>query len=225
MQVRDSAKNMEPIPEAWLQAIPELQAISMEISVHLNDEQDIRPAKGLWYEALRRVSPQDASVVILGQDPYHGEDKGIKQAHGLAFSVPDGVRPPPSLRNILTELRADTGGKSSVTGNLSAWSEQGVLLLNASLTTRGGQAGAHKKLWAPFTLSLLRYLGSKPKPLVFILWGADAQKHKDLIAAHHVVIQSAHPSPLSSHRGFFGSKPFSKCNAALSQMGRPVIRW
>lgn len=225
MQARDSAKNIETIPEIWLQAIPELQVIAIKISEELDDEQDIRPVRGLWYEALRRVSAQDVSVVILGQDPYHGEDKGIKQAHGLAFSVPEGVRPPPSLRNILTEVQADTGGKSSVTGNLSAWSEQGVLLLNASLTTRGGQAGAHRKLWIPFTLSLLRYLGRQPKPIVFILWGADAQKHRDLIAAHHIVIQSAHPSPLSSHRGFFGSKPFSLSNAALNKMGRPVIRW
>jgi uracil-DNA glycosylase len=216
---------MESIPQPWLRVIPELQPIADEISRKLDDEADIRPVRGLWYEALRRVSPQDVSVVILGQDPYHGEDRGIKQAHGLAFSVPDGVRPPPSLRNILTELHADIGNASAITGNLSAWSDQGVLLLNAALTTRGGQAGAHKKLWAPFTLRLLGYLGRRDNPLVFILWGADAQKHKDLIAAQHVVIESVHPSPLSSHRGFFGSKPFSKCNAALSAMDRAIIRW
>jgi uracil-DNA glycosylase len=216
---------MESVPKAWLEVIPELQPIADEISRKLGDEQDIRPVRGLWYEALRRVSPQDVSVVILGQDPYHGEDRGIKQAHGLAFSVPDGVRPPPSLRNILTELYSDIGNPSAITGNLSAWSDQGVLLLNTALTTRGGQAGAHKKLWTPFTLCLLGQLGRQDKPLVFILWGADAQKHKHLIAAHHVVIESVHPSPLSSHRGFFGSKPFSKCNAALSAMGRAIIRW
>lgn len=216
---------MERVPDTWLQVIPDLQSIAEEISKKLSDEKDIRPSRGLWYEALRRVSPQDVSVVILGQDPYHGEDQGIKQAHGLAFSVPDGVKPPPSLRNILTELQSDTGGKSSVTGNLSLWSEQGVLLLNASLTTLGGQAGAHRRSWTPFTLYLLRYLGSKPKPIVFILWGADAQKHKYFIASHHVVIESAHPSPLSSYRGFFGSKPFSKCNAALNCLGRPQIEW
>jgi uracil-DNA glycosylase len=216
---------MELIPHSWLLVLPELQAIAAKIFNELKDEKDIRPVRGLWYEALRKVSPQDVSVVILGQDPYHGEDNGIKQAHGLAFSVPDSVRPPPSLRNILTELQSDIGGKSSITGNLSSWSKQGVLLLNASLTTRGGQAGAHRKLWIPFTLCLLKYLGSQTKPLIFILWGADAQKHKELIASHHVVIESAHPSPLSSHRGFFGSKPFSKCNAALSRMGRPTIKW
>lgn len=216
---------MESVPQPWLEAIPELQAIADGISQKLDGELDIRPVRGLWYEALRRVRPQDVSVVILGQDPYHGEDKGIKQAHGLAFSVPDGVRPPPSLRNILAELQSDIGDTTTTISNLSAWSDQGVLLLNATLTTLGGQAGRHRKLWAPFTLSLLRYLGRQDKPLVFILWGADAQKHKYLIGEHHAVIESAHPSPLSSHRGFFGSKPFSKCNSALIAMGRPTIRW
>lgn len=217
--------NTEAIPLAWAQALPELQAIADDVSGKLSQEHDIRPVPGLWYEALRRVSPQQVSVVILGQDPYHGEDHGIKQAHGLAFSVPDGVRPPPSLKNILTELQSDTGGKSQVTGNLSGWCEQGVLLLNASLTTRGGIAGAHRKLWTPFTSALLSFLGSQAQPIVFILWGADAQKYKAVIAPHHVVIESVHPSPLSSYRGFFGSKPFSKCNEALAAIGRPAVKW
>jgi len=215
----------ETIPTAWLQALPDLQTIADQVTRNLSDETDIRPQPGLWFEALRHVSPQQVSVVILGQDPYHGEDKGIKQAHGLAFSVPDGVRPPPSLKNILTELQSDIGGKSQVTGNLSGWCEQGVLLLNASLTTRGGIAGAHRKLWAPFTSVLLSFLGRQLQPIVFILWGADAQKYKAVIASHHVVIESAHPSPLSSYRGFFGSKPFSQCNAALVAIGRPAIKW
>jgi len=217
--------NTEAIPLAWVQVLPGLQAIADDVSGKLSQEHDIRPVPGLWYEALRRVSPQHVSVVILGQDPYHGEDRGIKQAHGLAFSVPDGVRPPPSLKNILTELQSDTGGKSQVTGNLSSWCEQGVLLLNASLTTRGGIAGAHRKLWTPFTSALLSFLGSQAQPIVFILWGADAQKYKAVIASHHVVIESVHPSPLSSYRGFFGSKPFSKCNAALVAIGRPPVKW
>jgi len=193
--------------------------------------------RGLWYEALRRVSPNAVSAVILGQDPYHGEDRGIKQAHGLSFSVPVGVRPPPSLRNILKELHSDIVGSANLenralispvdepSGDLSRWSEQGVLLLNASLTTRGGQAGAHKKLWLPFTLALMRYLGTRHNPMVFILWGADAQKYRGLIASHHAIIESVHPSPLSSHRGFFGSKPFSKTNAALLAFGTTPIRW
>jgi len=227
----------EPIPQSWLSILPELQSIADGIAGKLADETDIRPVRGLWYEALRRVSPETVSVVILGQDPYHGEDRGIKQAHGLAFSVPDGVRPPPSLRNILKELYSDIGKVpssenvleaspvSQISGDLSHWSNQGVLLLNASLTTRGGQAGAHKKLWLPFTHALMHYLGKQQKPIVFVLWGADAQKYKALIAAQHVVIESVHPSPLSSHRGFFGSRPFTKANAALLTFGRIPIRW
>jgi len=216
---------IEALPPAWLQVVPELALIAGQIAQQLSDEVDIRPVPGLWFEALRCVSPQQVSVVILGQDPYHGEDNGIKQAHGLAFSVPNGVRPPPSLKNILAELQADIGGKSAVTGNLSNWCQQGVLLLNASLTTRGGIAGAHRKLWTPFTSALMQYLGSQPQPVVFILWGADAQKYKAVIGPQHVVIESVHPSPLSSYRGFFGSKPFSKCNAALDRLGRPRILW
>lgn len=215
----------EKIPPTWLRALPQLQPLADQITGQLSEEADIRPMPNLWFEALRRVGPHEVSVVILGQDPYHGEDKGIQQAHGLAFSVPTGVRPPPSLKNILIELQADIGHAASVTGDLSAWSNQGVLLLNASLTTRGGVAGAHKKRWQPFTSVLMQYLGTLPWPVVFILWGADAQKYKAVIEPHHVIIESVHPSPLSSYRGFFGSKPFSKCNAALDEIGRAPIRW
>lgn len=215
----------ESIPDAWQQLIPELDLLAANAAQQLAAESDVRPARGLWFSALRCISPQQVSVVILGQDPYHGEDHGIQQAHGLAFSVPAGVRPPPSLKNILTELQADIGSNAATSGNLSHWCAQGVLLLNAALTTRGGIAGAHKKLWASFTTLLLSYLGSQNRPLVFILWGADAQKYKALIAPQHVVISSAHPSPLSSYRGFFGSRPFSKCNAALTAMRRSAIHW
>jgi len=215
----------ENIPDIWTQACPDLQIIADAVSEELKNEVDIRPKRGLWYEAFRSVSPKQVNVVILGQDPYHGEDKGIQQAHGLAFSVPEGVSPPPSLRNILAELNSDIGPCSFIGGNLSHWCDQGVLLLNVSLTTKGGIAGAHKKRWAPFASLLLGYLGSQTQPLVFILWGADAQKYKSLIAPQHVVIESVHPSPLSSYRGFFGSKPFSLCNSALAAMGRPPISW
>jgi uracil-DNA glycosylase len=215
----------EAIPNDWQRAVPELGAVAATITQHLADEDDVRPTRGLWFAALRCTSPQQVSVVILGQDPYHGEDHGIQQAHGLAFSVPGGVRPPPSLKNILSELQNDIGSNAAASGNLSHWCSQGVLLLNAALTTRGGKAGAHKKLWAPFTTLLLSYLGSQHRPLVFILWGADAQKYKALIAPQHVVITSAHPSPLSSYRGFFGSRPFSQCNAALVAMGRSSVHW
>lgn len=215
----------ESIPHAWQQLIPGLGVVAESLAQQLADEDDVRPARGLWFAALRSISPPQLSVVILGQDPYHGEDHGVMQAHGLAFSVPDGVRPPPSLRNILTELQADIGSNSVTHGNLSHWCTQGVLLLNTALTTRGGVAGAHKKLWAPFTTLLLRYLGGQNRPLLFILWGADAQKYIAFIGPQHVVISSAHPSPLSSYRGFFGSKPFSQCNAALMAMGTAPINW
>ena len=215
----------ENIPIPWQQALPALQMIANEVSEQLLSEVDVRPARGLWYQALRSLSPNQVNVVILGQDPYHGEDNGIQQAHGLAFSVPDGVRPPPSLKNILIELQSDTGCGASITGNLSHWTKQGVMLLNVSLTTRRGVAGAHKKLWAPFAFTLLSYLGKQTRPIVFILWGADAQKYKSLIAPQHLVIESVHPSPLSSYRGFFGSKPFSQCNAALVSLGRLPIDW
>jgi uracil-DNA glycosylase len=215
----------EIIPSPWQLALPALQVIANKVSEQLLSEVDIRPARGLWYQALRSLSPNQVNVVILGQDPYHGEDNGIQQAHGLAFSVPDGVRPPPSLKNILSELQSDIGRGASITGNLSRWTQQGVLLLNVSLTTRGGLAGAHKKLWAPFAFTLLSYLGKQTHPIVFILWGADAQKYKTLIAPQHIIIESVHPSPLSSYRGFFGSKPFSQCNAALVNLGRLPIDW
>jgi len=215
----------EKIPDSWTKAVPNLQVIANAVSEKLKNEVDIRPKRGLWYQALRYVSPQQVNVVILGQDPYHGEDRGIQQAHGLAFSVPEGISPPPSLKNILTELHSDIGKSILTSGNLSHWCNQGVLLLNVSLTTKGGIAGAHKKKWAPFSSMLLGYLGSQMRPLVFILWGADAQKYKSLIAPQHFVIESAHPSPLSSYRGFFGSKPFSLCNNALIQMGNHPISW
>ena len=217
--------DVETIPLAWVSEIPALEHAYVDILNNLTNEQDIRPKRGLWFEALRRVAPSQVNVVIVGQDPYHGENKGIQQAHGLSFSVPVGVRPPPSLRNILTELAEDVGGVSRETGDLSAWADQGVLLLNAALTTRGGQAGAHKRLWQPFTSLVMQYLGQQTRPMVFILWGADAQKYQSMLASHHVVIASVHPSPLSSYRGFFGSKPFSRCNAALQAMGREAIQW
>ncbi|MDR2220386.1 MAG: uracil-DNA glycosylase [Methylobacillus sp.] len=213
----------EPLPLAWNEAVADLDVLYARIAKQLADETDARPRRGLWFEALRRVSPERVRVVLLGQDPYHGEDRGIQQAHGLAFSVPDGVRPPPSLRNILKEMEADLGRPCN--GNLSAWADQGVLLLNASLTTRGGEAGAHVKHWQPFTQKLIAYLGQRPEPLVFILWGGHAQKHKQNIAPHHIIIESVHPSPLSAWQGFFGSKPFSQTNAALAQLGKAPVDW
>jgi len=217
---------IEQIPSAWAKAIPGLTELFDRIEASLQTEADVRPRRGLWFEALRKVAPQEVRVVLLGQDPYHGEDHGIQQAHGLSFSVPDGVRPPPSLRNILKEMESDLGHSSRVSGgNLSAWAEQGVLLLNASLTTRGGQAGAHARQWHPFTQKLIEYLGTRSDPLVFILWGGHAQKHRQEIGSQHTVIASAHPSPLSAYQGFFGSRPFSKTNQALIELGKTPIDW
>jgi uracil-DNA glycosylase len=217
---------IEQIPSAWAEAVPGLTELFDHIEASLQTEADVRPRRGLWFEALRKVAPQEVRVVLLGQDPYHGEDHGIQQAHGLSFSVPDGVRPPPSLRNILKEMESDLGHPSRVSGgNLSAWAEQGVLLLNASLTTRSGQAGAHARQWHPFTQKLIEYLGARPDPLVFILWGGHAQKHRQEIGPQHIVIASAHPSPLSAYQGFFGSRPFSKANQALVELGKTPVDW
>lgn len=224
MQAPDTVVPDIPLP--WQAVIPALQDHYQAIATKLAHEQDIRPRQALWFEALRKVAPANVRVVILGQDPYHGEDHGIQQAHGLSFSVPKGVRPPPSLKNILKELESDLGRKSVVSsGNLTAWADQGVLLLNAALTTRGGVAGAHRKYWQPFTHALMQYLGQRETPVVFILWGGDAQKYKPWIASHHTVIESVHPSPLSVYRGFFGSRPFSRANQALAKTGFSMIEW
>lgn len=214
----------ESLPPAWVEAIPELQALYHSISASLEPELDVRPRRGLWFEALRQVEPAAARVVLLGQDPYHGEDHGIQQAHGLSFSVPEGVRPPPSLRNMIKEMQTDVGQTLS-SGNLMPWAKQGVLLLNASLTTRGGVAGAHSRIWQAFTHAVIHYLGQRETPLVFILWGSHAQQFRPLIAPQHHVISSAHPSPLSAHCGFFGSQPYSRVNAALRKLGLGEVQW
>ncbi|MGY1489003.1 uracil-DNA glycosylase [Methylobacillus pratensis] len=214
----------ESLPATWAEAIPELQALYNSISASLETVEDVRPRRGLWFEALRQVEPAKARVVLLGQDPYHGEDRGIQQAHGLSFSVPEGVRPPPSLRNMIKEMQTDVGQTLS-SGNLMPWAKQGVLLLNASLTTRGGVAGAHSKIWQAFTHAVIYYLGQREAPLVFILWGSHAQQFRPLIAPQHHVISSVHPSPLSAHRGFFGSQPYSRVNAALRNLGLAEVQW
>lgn len=162
-------------------------------------------------------------VVILGQDPYHGPG----QAMGLSFSVPDGVRFPPSLRNIFKELHDDVGAEIPKSGNLSKWAHEGVLLLNSVLTVEEGKAGSHQgKGWEQFTDAAIHHLAEEKENLVFILWGSYAQK-KAAFVDHkkNLVIESVHPSPLSSHRGFFGSKPFSKTNKYLESKGIKPIDW
>ena len=175
------------------------------------------------FSALYLTPIEQVSVFILGQDPYHGPN----QAHGLCFSVRRGVPAPPSLVNIFQELHADLGCALPSHGNLEHWAKQGVLLLNAVLTVRAGQANSHKdRGWETFTDAVIQTVNAKPERVVFVLWGAYARKKASLIdTSRHVIIQSAHPSPLSAHNGFFGSRPFSKINAALRAAGRPEIDW
>ena len=175
------------------------------------------------FAALHLTPYAEVKAVILGQDPYHGRG----QAHGLCFSVRPGVAIPPSLQNIYKELEADLGYPPPKHGCLTHWAKQGVLLLNASLTVRAGRAASHQgKGWEIFTDEVLRRVNEKQERVVFILWGAAARKKKALVdQSRHVVIESPHPSPHSASYGFFGSRPFSRANAALIEAGREPIDW
>lgn len=183
----------------------------------------IFPRGDQYFAALNTVPFDQVRVVILGQDPYHGAG----QAHGLSFSVPPTVPPPPSLVNIFKELEQDLGVSRPKHGTLTAWAKQGVLLLNSVLTVEEGQAGSHqKKGWEEFTDAVIHRLAEERQNLVFILWGAYAQKKGQFIdRKKHLVLECVHPSPLSAHRGFFGSKPFSKTNQYLVQHQISPINW
>lgn len=173
------------------------------------------------FNALHYTSYEDTKICIIGQDPYHGRG----QAHGLSFSVREGVAPPPSLLNIFKELESDLGIKKPSTGCLEPWARQGVLLLNAVLTVRANHAASHRNLgWEEFTDTIIKLLNKREKPLVFILWGNFAISKKKLITnPNHLVLTSPHPSPLSASRGFFGSKPFSQANKFLIETGQTPI--
>ena len=175
------------------------------------------------FAALHLTPYSEVKAMILGQDPYHGRG----QAHGLCFSVRPGVALPPSLENIYTELEADLGVPRPDHGCLEHWARQGVLLLNATLTVRSGNAASHQgKGWERFTDAVIRAVNDKPERVVFILWGGSARRKKALIdTSRHVIIESPHPSPLSAYGGFFGSRPFSRANAALAEAGREPIDW
>ena len=175
------------------------------------------------FNSLKSVSYEDCKVLILGQDPYHGPG----QAHGYAFSVKKGVRTPPSLQNIYKEMHEDIGTYIPNNGYLKKWADQGVLLLNTSLTVRKGQANSHEKLgWEILTDRIIKLLNSRQKPIVFILWGRNAQSKEPFITnPKHLIIKSPHPSPFSASRGFFGSKPFSKTNNFLKSVGQETIDW
>ncbi|QYD69485.1 uracil-DNA glycosylase [Paraburkholderia edwinii] len=182
------------------------------------------------FRALRLTSPDDVKVVILGQDPYHGEDRGTPQAHGLAFSVPPAVRPPPSLRNIFKEIAASLGYASPAHGCLDAWAKQGVLLLNTVLTVERNQAASHaKRGWEKCTDTLIHELAMRHEGLVFMLWGSHAQAKRALLDGKtdraHCVLEAPHPSPLSAHRGFLGCRHFALANEYLEAHGRKPIDW
>jgi len=183
----------------------------------------VYPPQDEVFAALHLTAFADVKVLILGQDPYHGPG----QAQGLCFSVRPGVPPPPSLLNIFTELESDLGIPKPEHGSLVRWAEQGVLLLNTTMTVRGGQAGSHqKKGWETFTNEVIRAVSAKEEMVAFVLWGSAARRKKELIdTSRHFVVESAHPSPLAAHRGFFGSRPFSRINDALVAAGREPVDW
>ena len=183
----------------------------------------IFPPAGQIFNAFNTCPFNNVKVVILGQDPYHGPG----QAHGLCFSVNDGIQFPPSLQNIFKEITSDLGIPAPKTGNLTRWAAQGVLLLNATLTVRASQAGSHQgRGWEEFTDAVIKTISEKAENVVFILWGSYAIKKKSLInAAKHCILTAPHPSPLSSYRGFFGCKHFSQTNTYLASKGKTPIEW
>lgn len=196
-----------------------------ELGVFVKNEYNSRiiyPKYKDIFNAFRYTDYDDVKVVILGQDPYHGEN----EAHGLSFSVPEGIAMPPSLRNIFKELYNDLGIERTST-NLKDWADQGVLLLNSIMTVVKDSPLSHKeKGWEIFTDNVIKKLGERDKPIVFVLWGSYARSKKELIKnKNHLIIESVHPSPLSASRGFFGSKPFSKINNFLESKGMLKINW
>jgi uracil-DNA glycosylase len=216
-----------PLPPSWQARVgAELEKPYFEKLRAFVDEERRRatvyPPENEVFTALERTPYERVKVMILGQDPYHGPG----QAHGLAFSVRPGVRPPPSLVNIFKELRDEMECPVPNHGCLFSWADQGVLLLNAVLTVRDGEPNSHKgKGWEKFTDAVIRALAEREDPVVFVLWGGYAAKKEALIGAPHFIHKSAHPSPLSARRGFFGSKPFSIINRELQRAGKDPVGW
>ena len=219
---------MEIFHNDWAEFLnPELKKpYYLELRKFLADENKTRQIFPDMYDifnALHYTSYHDTKVVILGQDPYHGDG----QAHGLSFSVKPGVKAPPSLVNIFKELKEDLGCEIPNNGCLKPWTQQGVLLLNTVLTVRAHQANSHRNMgWEKFTDRIIEILNEREKPIAFVLWGAPARKKKKMITnPKHFIVESAHPSPLSAFNGFFGSRPFSKVNAFLEAVGEKPINW
>ena len=221
------------VPESWRPALEPvlatrpLRALGGFLAAEEQAGKTIYPPRGCRLAALERTPLEAVKVVILGQDPYHGEG----QAHGLCFSVPPGVAIPPSLRNIYKELESDLGIPPASHGDLSRWAEQGVLLLNNALTVEAGRAGSHQAMgWEQLTDAAVAAVAAREEPSVFVLWGNHARTKAARVPgldpdSRHLILTSPHPSPLSAHAGFFGSKPFSKANAFLEAQGRGAIDW
>ncbi len=219
--------------ESWLEPLrgqfdqPYMAALNAFLAAERAAGKHIFPRAGEWFRALDLTPLDQVRVVILGQDPYHGAG----QAHGLCFSVQPGVRTPPSLVNIYKEMEADLGVPRAAHGVLEQWARQGVLLLNTVLTVEMGLAASHRdKGWERFTDAVIALVNARREPIVFMLWGAHAQKKAAAIddvarGGRHLVLKAAHPSPLSAHTGFFGSRPFSQANAFLAAHQRGTIDW
>lgn len=226
------AASAQAVPPSWQAALedvlstPQARKLGGWLMAEETAGKRIYPPRGSRLRALE-LTPLDAvKVVILGQDPYHGPG----QAHGLAFSVPEGVRTPPSLVNIYKELASDCGVRIPPHGNLEHWARQGVLLLNNALTVQDGQAGSHQnKGWEAITDAAVAAVAAKLDPCVFMLWGSHARKKAERVAglakSHHLVLTAPHPSPLSAHSGFFGCRHFSQANAFLKAHGREPVDW
>ena len=216
-----------PLPPAWSDALDDAARDALaraEAHVAAREREGVRvyPPAILRYRALELVAPEDIKVVILGQDPYHGPG----QAMGLAFSVPSGVRVPPSLRNIFKELKTDAGFDAGDHGDLSQWAREGVLLLNTSLSVEGGAPASHAAIgWEQVTSRLIAYASQRASPAAFMLWGRHAQTKAPLVdTARHLLLQAAHPSPLSARR-FLGCRHFTQANAFLAQRSRAPVAW
>lgn len=221
MDVKIEASWKEVLKDEFSQ--PYFQQIPLHIKTEKSQGKTIYPPGSMIFNAFNSTPFDHVKVVILGQDPYHGQG----QAHGLCFSVQYGVQPPPSLVNIFKELQDDTGVPIPQHGNLSHWAEQGVFLLNASLTVRAGEPMSHSKIgWAQFTDTVIKKISELKNNVVFLLWGKFAQEKRILIdEKKHLILRSVHPSPLSAHAGFFGCKHFSKANEYLMSKGIDPVDW
>ena len=217
------------IPAGWQSVLSpvinheSMVALGTFLQGEIASGQTVFPAKDLWFNALQKTPLNNVKVVILGQDPYHG----VGQAHGLSFSVQSGIKMPPSLNNIFKEIASDFNQPPNTSCDLTPWAEQGVLLLNATLTVQAHNAGSHqKKGWERFTDYIIKHISRDRDHVVFLLWGSFAQSKIEFIDQNkHTVLTAPHPSPLSAHRGFMGCKHFSACNNALEQHGQTPINW